>query len=105
MTTKNTTTLELDAPAPVRCSALFGDWKQRPHDKLRAHANGTLFLLRLHTGAIHLCELCGNLPEDESWKARRLSDCKIIRLENLQRAEFIALSPNEKLCDGRDDKQ
>ena len=87
-------TLNVEGGAAVRCSALFGDWKPRPHDKLRAHPDGTMFLLRLHTGAIHLCELCGNLPEDESRKARRLSDCKIIRLENLQRAEFIVLSPN-----------
>lgn len=92
-------TLNVEGGAAVRCSALFGDWKPRPHDKLRECPNGTLFLLRVRTGAIHLCELCGNLSEDESWKARRLSDCKIIRLENLQGAEFIALSPNEKLSD------
>jgi len=86
---------------PVRWSALLGDWKPRPHDKLRAYPDGTIFLLRLHTGAIHLCELCGNAPEDTSWKARRLSDGKIIRLENLQRAEFIALPPNAELSDSR----
>ena len=84
---------DIDQPLePLVGRQLFGDWKPRPHDRLRKLANGTLFLLRLHTGAIHVCELVRNLPEDESWKARRLSDMKIVRLENLQRAEFILLS-------------
>jgi hypothetical protein len=72
----------------------FRDWKPRPHDNLRGYPNGATFLLRLHTGAIHVCELYGNLPTDESWKARRLSDCKLIVLEKLQNAEFIPISLN-----------
>ena len=90
----------VEGGAAIRCSALFGDWKPLPRDKLRTYPDETLFLLRLHTGTIHLCELVGNLPNDESRNARRLVDNKIIRLENLQRAEFIVLSPNAELYEG-----
>ena len=86
--------------SPVRSTGLFGAWTSRPHDRLRKYDNGTMFLLRLHTGAIHVCQLYGNLPDDESWKAKRLTDHKVIRLENLQCAEFMLLSPNDKLTHG-----
>jgi len=80
--------------AQVPCISLLADWGTCPHDRLRKFPNGTPFLLRLHTGAVHVCELCGNMESDHSWKARRLTDGKIIRLENLQRAEFIVLTAN-----------
>ena len=70
-----------------------GGWKARPYDKLRAHPHGTAFLLRVPPGRVHVCELCASLPEDDSCRALRLSDGKVIRLENLQRAEFILLCP------------
>ena len=68
------------------------DWQPQPHVALRAYPNGATFLLR-HRYGIHLCRLIGNMPADQSWKAHRMTDGKIIRLENLKRAEFIALAP------------
>lgn len=85
-----------DLSAKARCSILFGQWMLRPHEHLRTYKNGTLFLLRSRTGKIHLCELFGNLPTDESWKARRLSDGKILRLENQHRAECLVLTPGSR---------
>jgi len=67
------------------------DWCTYPHKHLRKFPAGTLFLLRLRTGAVHVCELCRNLESDQSCKARRLTDGKIIRVENAHNAEFIVL--------------
>jgi hypothetical protein len=36
----------------------------------------------------------GNLESDQSWKALRLTDLKVIRLEKQKRAEFIVLTPD-----------
>jgi hypothetical protein len=81
--------------AQVPSISLLADWCDRPHDRLRKFPNGTPFLLRLHTGSVHVCELCGNMDSDQSWKARRMTDGKYIRLENLQCAEFIVLKANK----------
>ncbi len=86
---------EAASGAQVSCISLLDDWGTRPHDRLRKYPSGTSFLLRLHTGAVHVCELCGNMDSDQSWKARRLTDGKVIRLENLQRAEFILITSNK----------
>ena len=83
--------------AQVPCISLLTGWSTRPHDRLRKQPNGTLFLLRLHTGAVHVCELCGNMESDQSWKARRLTDGKVIRVENLKRAKFILITANAVL--------
>ncbi len=79
----------IEIPVSDRLGAVFGDWLDSPHIRLRAHRNGTLFLLLTKAGMIHLCELGGNLESDQSRKARRLSDGEIIRLENLQGARFV----------------
>ena len=52
--------------AAVPCISLLADWATRPHDRLRKFPNGTPFLLRLRTGAVHVCELYGNMQSDQS---------------------------------------
>lgn len=74
-----------------RCAALFGPWQPRPHVYLRPCSIEAVFLLKLRSGAIHLCQLYGNLPTDRSLKALRFTDCHIFRLENLHGASCILL--------------
>jgi hypothetical protein len=62
----------------------LGEWVDKPHIRLRKYQNGTLFLLQAAQGAVHVCELVGNMEKDENWKAQRLSDLKIISLDNLR---------------------
>lgn len=74
-----------------RISKLLGQWVEHPHLYLRRYPNGTPFLLLLKTGQIHLCELAGNMDSDESWKALRRTDLKIIRLEKFKGSKCIAI--------------
>ena len=87
-----TATLALSEAQGIAESIVGADWQPQPHVALRAYPNGATFLLR-HRYGIHLCRLIGNMPADQSWKAHRMTDGKIIRLERLTCAEFIALSP------------
>ena len=68
------------------------DLRPDPHIGLRGKPNGTLFLLRLRSGQIHFCALSGNLPDDISWKAQRLTDYNHVRLEKQKQARYFLLS-------------
>jgi len=71
--------------------SMHDNWISDPHIYLRNYPNGQVFLLKLRTGAIHACELTGNIPSDDSWKAQRLSDLRIFRLEKQTGAKVIVL--------------
>jgi len=66
-------------------------WREAPEEGLRGYPGGTLFLLRLRSGAVHVCDLYGNMEGDISLKARRLTDGAIIRLERQKRSSYILL--------------
>lgn len=51
--------------------------------QLARFPNNSTFLLHTRNGCVHVCRLVGNLPDDESIKAQRMSDGKIIRIERL----------------------
>lgn len=51
-----------------------------------------MFLLKIRSGVVCVCELCGNLDDDESWKAQRLDTFKQINLSKIKGAEFILLT-------------
>lgn len=79
------------------CAAQWWSWIDDPGSRLRQHVNGTLFLLRLNNGRIHLCRLAGNLTTDISLKARRLDNGACIRLETKRAASFIVFDPDDKV--------
>jgi len=66
-------------------------WNALQTDKMKELPDGTPFLLRLKTGAIHVCELFGNMEGDASLKAIRLTDGKVISLEKVRNARFIII--------------
>jgi hypothetical protein len=75
----------------------IGNWINEPYKTLREYPNGTIFLLKMITGQIHICQLTGNIDTDQSWKAHRYSDRKTIRLENFKKAKaVILLSPKKE---------
>ena len=63
-------------------------WTRLPYVCLRGRHNGTRFLLRTKGGVIAEYELYGNMQSDKSWKARRLHDSKIVRLEAMRDVTF-----------------
>lgn len=74
----------------------LGEWIDQPHKRLRTYPNGTLFLLRTAQGLVHLCSLSGNIESDDSWKAQRFTDCKVIRLETLRKGAMAFILSNRK---------
>lgn len=68
----------------------MGEWLYPAYEKLRQYPNETIFLLD-SKGTVNVCALIGNLPKDESWKAQRFNDFRIIRLEKLKSASALVL--------------
>lgn len=58
------------------------DWESGAATRLRAFPNGTTFLHRHPCGEISVCELIGNLPVDQNWKAQNLCSLQIFYLED-----------------------
>ena len=56
--------------------------------------NQTVFILNTLHGHAHICKLTGNLPNDRSVKAQRMTDFKYIRLENVRVGAVVCILPN-----------
>lgn len=75
----------------------FNGWRELNAALLREMVrlpNQTVFILNTLVGHAHICQLSGNLPNDESVKAQRMTDFKYIRLENVRRGALVSILPN-----------
>lgn len=75
----------------------FNEWRELNAALLREMVrlpNQTVFILNTLVGHAHICQLSGNLPNDESVKAQRMTDFKYIRLENVRRGALVSILPN-----------
>ena len=81
----------------IKALETFNGWRELNAALLREMVrlpNQTVFILNTRLGYTHICKLTGNLPNDESVKAQRMTDFKYIRLENVRRGALVCILPN-----------